>query len=72
MTDTMAKVKEYPGLEKGSGYVLNNNKDDYQRALARLRQGREIRDLRQRVGNLESKIDLILKALGVQNGNQSS
>ena len=72
MIDTMAKVHDYPGLTKGSGFVNNNNNDDYQRALARLKQGREARELRQRVESLESKIDLILKALGAQNGNQPS
>ena len=72
MTEKMAKVHDYPGLTKGSGFVTNTNNDDYQRALARLKQGREARELRQRVESLESKIDLILKFLGAQNGNQPS
>lgn len=72
MIDTRAKVHDYPGLTKGSGFVTNTNNDDYQRALTRLKQGREARELRQRVDSLESKIDLILNFLKAQNGNQSS
>jgi hypothetical protein len=72
MTETMAKVQDYPGLEKGSGYVVNNNKDDYQRALTRLKQARDARELRTRVDAMESKIDLILNFLKAQNGNQST
>ena len=72
MIDTRAKVHDYPGLTKGSGYVTNNNNDDYQRALTRLKQGREARKLRQRVDSLKSKIDLILNFLKAQNGNQST
>lgn len=72
MIDTRAKVHDYPGLTKGSGFVTNTNNDDYQRALTRLKQGREARELRQRVDSLESKLDLILKALGIQDGNQST
>ena len=72
MIDTRAKVHDYPGLTKGSGFVTTTTNDDYQRALTRLKQGREARKLRQRVDSLKSKIDLILNFLKAQNGNQSS
>ena len=70
--EEMAKVTDYPGLMKGSGYVVNKNKDDYQRALARLKSGREQAALRRKVDALEHKMDLILKALGIQDGNQQA
>lgn len=64
-----ARVADYPDLRKSGASVVNVSDGDYQRALARLNNQREAKDLRNRVNSLEKKLDMIIAALGIRNGN---
>lgn len=62
MTDQ--KVEEYPDLRKVDGcFVVNTNRREYLKALARQKKEREDAALKDKVASLEDKIDLIIKLL---------
>lgn len=62
------KIKDYPDLRKvNKGFIVNNNRDEYLRAIARIKKDKEQSALKEKVDALEHKMDLILQLL--QNKN---
>lgn len=61
MTDI--RVKDHPDLVKRGAGVINKNFDDYQRALARSKQAKRIDELEDKITDMSSKLDLLIKAL---------
>ncbi len=58
------KVEEYPDLRKvDQCFVVNTNRSEYVKALARQKKQREERELKQRVDKLDEKMDLIIQLL---------
>jgi len=58
----IAKVKDHPDLRRVDGFaIVNTNGDEWQRAVARQKAARENNRLRERVQDLENKLDQVLK-----------
>lgn len=58
------KVRDYPALRKLDGaFVVNDDKNEYHRALARRKAEKASRDLARRVDNMERTLGMILELL---------
>lgn len=58
------KVEEYPDLLKiDKCFVVNTNRGEYLKALARKKREKEDKDLKIKVKELDDKMDLIIKLL---------
>ena len=59
------KVEEYPDLRKVDNcFIVNTNRKEYLKSLGRLKKQKEDIVLKNKVDEIESKLDLILKLLG--------
>ncbi|ASD50361.1 virion structural protein [Acidovorax phage ACP17] len=68
MTDI--RVEDRAGLVKrDSAYIVNTDRDEYARALARRTQSAKNKKLEKRVEDLEGKLDEIIHLLRGINGN---
>ncbi len=57
-------VKNYKGLVKiNNTFVVNENEEEYQLALMRLEREKKLKEMDNKINNLEEKMNLIIELL---------